>query len=166
MISLDLEIQRESNRLVDLVSAIPLPHRILKNIDGTGGKISVTDLLAYQIGWGRSLIRWYEAGIQNDVPQMPGDGFLTWNYVAIAQHFYQKYRYDAAEKQLLEFHQVISRILDIVRDEMQSGNLERIGVWSWCTLSSGKEWPLSKWVRVNTVSPYRRASQLLRRGHS
>lgn len=155
---LSQDIQREYSRLVRVVSSIPVSARLSKEIDGTGGKVSVVDLIAYQIGWGKCLIRWYEAGIEGKESVMPGDGFSTWNYTQIAKHFYEKYRYDSASEQEREFDSVVSQILNIVEKESQSGNLDQLGVWSWCTLQSGKQWPLSKWIRVNTVAPYKRAS--------
>ena len=102
-------------------------------------------------------------GISGQVPEMPGDGFSSWNYIAIARHFYRKYCYDSSDQQMVVFDQVVSRILEIIQKENDAGNLDRIGVWSWCTLSSGKQWPLSKWIRVNTVAPYKRAAQWIKK---
>lgn len=150
-------------KLVLDIAAVPLAHRSLKEIDGAGGKISVIDLIAYQIGWGTCLIRWYEAGIRGETPEMPGNGFSKWDYVEIARSFYRLYQFDSCEEQMNSFHQIVRRILEIVETEEKTGHLDRIGVWAWCTLSSGKQWPLSKWIRVNTASPYKRASSLIRK---
>ena len=157
------DIQREKNRLVKIVDSLSPSLRDLKKIDGTGGKVSVRELIAYQIGWGKCLIRWYEIGLNGELPEMPGDGFSTWDYVAIAKHFYQKYFYDSPDQQMTVFQQVVSRILEIIETEHQAGNLDRTGVWLWCTLPSGKQWPLSKWIRVNTASPYKRAADVIKR---
>lgn len=148
---------------MEIVISIPIYARISKTINGTGGKVSIAELIAYQIGWGKCLIRWYEAGIQGKVPEMPGEGFLTWDYIAIARYFYQKYIHDSADQQMKVFHQTVSRIFEIVHIEHQMGNLDRMGVWQWCTLSSGKKWSLGKWIQVNTVSPYKRAAQLIKK---
>lgn len=153
--TLSQEIVREYDRLVKIVSSIPKASRLLKIIAWTGGNVSVRDVIAYQIGWGKCLISWYESGLRNDMPQMPGEGFTKWNYTEIALHFYQKYQ-DDQEK---VFKQVVSHILDIVEKEHQSGNLYKLGVWPWCTLQSGKQWSLDKWIKVNTSSPYKRAIQ-------
>lgn len=145
-------------------SAFPSPPEgaFLKKLDGTGGKVSVSDLISYQIGWGKLLINWYEEGVKGKMPQMPGDGFITWDYKAIAKHFYKKYQLDSLQAQKKEFSQVIQHILNIVEKEANSGNLDLEGVWEWCTLASGKKWPLSKWIQVNTVAPYKRASAIIR----
>jgi hypothetical protein len=81
--SLSQEIRREYDRLMKVVAPIPASVRILKKMEGAGGKVSVTDLIAYQIGWGHCLIRWYEAGIKGETPIMPGEGFSTWDYPKI-----------------------------------------------------------------------------------
>ena len=155
------DIQREKDRLVKIADSLPPSLWALKKIDGTGGKVSIRDLIAYQIGWGKCLIRWYEIGLSGELPEMPGEGFSTWNYVAIAKHFYQKHLYDSPDQQITVFQQIVARILEIIEKEYQSGNLDQIGIWPWCTLPSGKQWPLSKWIRVNTASPYKRAATLI-----
>lgn len=92
---------------------------------------------------------------------MPGEGFSKWDYVGLAKHFYEKYQFKNPMEQEKEFFKFIQVILDITENEFENGNLDRLGVWSWCTLSSGKQWPLSKWIKINTVSPYKRAISLL-----
>lgn len=157
------EIRLEYDRLKDSVAAIPVSQRELKLLDGTGGKVSVIDLIAYQIGWSKCLIRWYEAGLQGKYPEMPGDGFSQWSYVEIAKHFYKKYRYDGAEEQMKILDELVLNILTIVNQEAKNDQLDQIGVWAWCTLRSGKSWPLSKWIQVNTVAPYKRAIKLIKK---
>lgn len=161
--TLAYDIRRERDRLIKIVSSISPSARTLKQIDGTAGKVSVADIIAYQIGWGKCLIRWYEAGIREETPKMPVDGFTNWDYTAIAKCFYEKYSYDSLEQQLRVFEKVVSRILEIIQTECKTGNLERLGVWTWCKLKSGKQWPLSKWIKVNTVAPYKRAVQLIKK---
>ncbi|CDR34453.1 ClbS/DfsB family four-helix bundle protein [Criblamydia sequanensis] len=154
------DILHESDRLVKIITSIPPSDRHLKVIEGTGGKVSAADLLAYQIGWGKNLIRWYEEGVKGKDPEMPGNGFTTWDYVAIAKDFYQKY---ASNDQIKVFKQTVSRIIEIIQIEEPTGQLDQIGVWEWCTLVSGKKWPLRKWIQVNTVAPYKRAIQLIKK---
>jgi hypothetical protein len=150
-------------KLQELIRLVPASQRQLKAIEGTGGMVSVSDLVAYQIGWGTLLIGWYEAGKQGKMPEMPGEGFATWDYSGLASHFYKKYSYDGGVKQDAEFEKVVQRLIAVADVEHQHGNLERTGVWEWCRLKSGKEWPLSKWMQINTVAPYKRAAVLIRK---
>lgn len=160
---LSQSIHKEYNKLIDIISLIPQKQRTLKKTDSTGGLVSVVDIIAYQIGWGTLLIEWYETGLKNKMPDMPGEGFSSWDYTGLARHFYEKYHYDGGEKQNKQFYGVVKRILEIAEAEYLTSNLEKTGIWTWCTLQSGKPWPLSKWITVNTVAPYKRASSSLRK---
>lgn len=150
-------------KLVTAVAQISAPQRTARTIDGTGGKVSVSDIIAYQIGWGRLLIEWYEAGLRGEIPQMPGEGFSFWDYRGLARHFYQTYHFDGHDEQDQAFQKVVDRVLDIIAIEGPKGNLDCVGVWAWCTLPSGKQWTLSKWITVNTISPYKRASAMVKK---
>ena len=152
------EIQTAFSKLIFVVQSVPYACRSEKIMEGTGGLVSISDIIAYQIGWGKCLISWYNAGIKSKIPDMPGDGFTTWDYQGLALHFYKKYAYDSREKQENEFKLVIESLLKIVENEYKKHNLDRLGVWQWCTLKSGKQWPLSKWIKVNTSAPYKRAA--------
>ncbi|HSX38843.1 MAG TPA: ClbS/DfsB family four-helix bundle protein [Chlamydiales bacterium] len=154
---LSQEIQQAYKVLAQLVSQIPTTQRNLACLEGNGGQISVSDLIAYQIGWGQLLIGWYESGIQHKNPEMPGEGFSKWDYNGLAKRFYQKYHLDGSSKQMALFHETVERIISIVEIEYRADQLDKIGVWDWCTLKSGKQWPLSKWIRINTVAPYKKA---------
>ena len=157
------EIKNNYNKLIEEVLEIPLVQRRIRCLEGTGGKVSISDIIAYQIGWGILLINWYQSGIHNKKIQMPGEGFYTWDYKGLAKHFYEKFSYDKAEQQLIHFHDIVNKILDITEKEYATGNLNTLGVWDWCTLASGKQWPLSKWIKINTIAPYKRALSLIRK---
>lgn len=160
---LSIRIKTEYNKLAGQLEHLSASSRARKTIEFTGGSVSSTDLVAYQIGWGIRVIEWYEAGLKGEKITMPGDGFSTWSYEAMATHFYKKYKYDGGNEQDRVFHDVVNRILAIVEKEYVTGNLEAKGVWLWARLPSGKEWPLSKWVQVNTVAPYKRAADYIRK---
>ncbi len=162
---LSQEICHAYMQLMKYITPLHPASRTLKEIEGTGGKISVNDLIAYQIGWGKCVIRWYETGIQGQIPTMPGEGFSKWDYVAIAQHFYQKYHYPNPLEQNQIFDQTVRQLLYIVEKEHQTGCLDQIGIWPWCTLQSGKQWPLSKWIKINSSSAYKRATSLVKNFH-
>lgn len=153
---LSQNIQKEYNSLMEAVAKVP--NRTSRKINFTGGPVSVAELVGYQIGWGKRVIDWYEAGIKGEYIVMPGDGFDTWNYTKIAQYFYQAYQYDGGCEQEQIFHDTTKKIIEIVEKEDQTGNLDKAGAWEWQKLQSGKYWPLSKWVQVNTVAPFKRAA--------
>ena len=160
---LSKEIETQYSKLIDALLQIPPSARSLNEVDGTGGKVSVNNIIAYQIGWGKLLISWYEDALNGKTPLMPGEGFTKWDYVGLAHHFYNKYHYKNDHEQEQQFFEVVKKIITIVEKEYARGNLDKLDTWSWCILPSGKKWPFSKWIRVNTVSPYKRASVQLRK---
>lgn len=119
--------------------------------------VSVTNVLSYLIGWINLLVSWYEKGKQHKSFIMPGEGFSKWEYEKIAHHFYSKYEENSLDNQLLSLKIITQKIISIVEIESHSENIDRLGVWHWCTLKSGKQWPLKKWIVINSLSPYKRA---------
>lgn len=150
-------IAQNYNQLMLLLSAIDCSERAVKQYDWTDGMACLSDIVAYHIGWGKLLISWYDAGIRGSKIIMPGEGFSKWDYVGLAHHFYKKYAYDSYHEQENVFLCTVKRIIEITEDEYKAHNLDKLNVWSWCTLPSGKPWPLAKWIQVNTVSPYKRS---------
>jgi hypothetical protein len=155
------EILNAYKSLIKAVNNTPEDCFFQKSYQMSGVDVSVADIIAYQIGWGELLIYWYTSGIQKIDFVMPGDGFEKWDYHAISLHFYKKYSHLSYQALLDKFDDRVHDIIQIVDYESKSGNLDKPGVWSWCSLKSGKEWPLSKWIRVNTIAPYKRAYKLI-----
>lgn len=60
---------------------------------------------------------------------------------------------------------MVKRIIKITEKEHSNNNLDKKNVWKWTKLKSGKNWPLSKWIRINTSSPYKRARALIRKNN-
>jgi len=139
--------------------------KIIKEVSKTNNynEINIRNLIAYQIGWGTLLLGWYTTGLKGEMPEMPGDGFAKWDYKKIAEHFYKKYHLKSLDDQLKAFSVTVKKIITFVEKEDANGNLYKIGAWKWCTLKSGKKWPLSKWVQVNTVAPYKKAQSLIKK---
>lgn len=156
-------IQNEYNKLIIELCKHDEQSWNIKYINGTGGIVSISDIVAYQIGWGKLLIGWYKSGLKGKTPKMPGEGFTTWDYNGLALHFYSKYQYNTMTDQLKNFKKIVLQIIGIVETEYMSGNLDKENVWNWCQLKSGKYWPLSKWITVNTSAPYIKARNLIKK---
>jgi len=135
-------------------------------IPGVGEKISPRELIACQIGWTQYLIDWYQDGVNKKIPCMPSKDFPKWDYAAIAKHFHKRHLYNDLEAELNRLGYCVNFVIEMIEKEHAVNHLDQLGVWPWCTLKSGKKWPLSKWIRVNTIAPYKKASQLLRKLYS
>jgi hypothetical protein len=160
---LSVVIEKEYKALIATISQVPEALHTTKLVEGTGGQVSVKDIVAYQIGWGQFLIDWYTTGLTGQIPQMPGGGFTAWDYTGLAHHFYAAYGQHTLAEQLTMFHAIVQKILAIVEREYEQDNLHKLDVWAWCTLTSGKQWPLSKWITINTSAPYKRATGLVKK---
>lgn len=164
---LSKSIIKEYNKLITLINTINTPDRYIKDIKGTiKTNISISNIISYQIGYGKLLIYWYKSGIKNknatirDI--MHKAGHNVWNYTEMALTFYKKYGDKNSTKQLKQFHKTVLSILKFVEKEYTNNNLKKLGIWTWTTLLSGKKWTLEKWVQINTVAPYKRAYTLIR----
>ena len=47
--SLSHDVQKSYDQLIEAINSVPVSKRQEQVIDGTGGKVSVSDLIAYQI---------------------------------------------------------------------------------------------------------------------
>lgn len=159
---LSLQIIKEAQALRQVLSEIPISKARSPEFEFTGGRASACDLLAYQIGWGELFLTWYKSGLQGKRPFMPKKGF-GWDYVALAQNFFAQYSKFSLKSLDLKFQKLVQKITAVVEIETQRGNLDKLGVWEWCTLQSGKKWPLRKWIQINTVAPYKRANQIIKK---
>ncbi len=142
--------------------------RETKNLSFLGGEVSVGDIVAYQIGMGKLLLAWYETGVvRRKNPQIPGEGFESWNEKGLASHLYSKWRLDGGAIQEAVFHAVTSMILGIVEKEHDRGYLDLAGRWTWCSSAAhpqkrvGASWPLSQWVKICTTLPCVQATKVL-----
>jgi len=155
---LALELILTYNKLVSFVMELPESLHKSEIIIGFDKKIiSVSNVLSYLLGWTNMVLTWYKQGKKGIIFIMPGEGFDTWNYEKITEYFYEKYRSVNRHKQCLLLKESTYKIIKIIETESQLDNLDKLGVWEWCTLKSGKKWPLKKWITVNSLSPYKRA---------
>lgn len=144
----------EFKKLMDELQTIPSALTREKSIEG---KISVCDCLAYQIGWGRLLINWYQTGKKEQMPVLPCEGY-RWNQLgALAEHFYRTHHKDSYNKLMTEFTTVYKNIQQII-SENSDKELYSLGVYNW----TGDKWPLGRYINVNTSSPYKSARAKIR----
>lgn len=122
------------------------------------GRISVADIIAYQIGWGKLLLNWYAEGKKGHIPAMPAKGY-KWNQLGdLAKKFHSDYRHKSLEELLPIFDSVVEKVIEIVDNETNE-NLYKLGIYEW----TGDKWPLGRWINVNTSSPYKSASAKIRK---
>lgn len=118
----------------------------------------VYNLVAYQIGWGRLLLGWYQTGLNGQIPELPAKGF-KWNQLGdLTQHLYSQYSSNSYKKLLDQFDQVYREVHQLVKTASEK-ELYTLEVHAW----TGNKWPLGRWINVNTSSPYKSALSKLRK---
>lgn len=146
-----LEAIAKNYRLLMLqVDRFPISQAKLKLMEGhaQNSEMSLHDLLAYLVGWGKLVLKWQENYKNTEAIDFPETGY-KWNELGkLAQKFYRDYeQYSFLElKQLLEF-----TVLSIQKNIGLLANAELYET-EWY----GK-WTLGRMIQFNTASPYNNA---------
>jgi hypothetical protein len=119
-----------------------------------GTMMSVTDLVAYLIGWNELVLKWLDRDAKGEPVDFPETGF-KWNELGrLAQKFYRDY--DGIPYQLLvkRLEAAKARIVSLI--EARSHNDLYGSFWY------GK-WTMGRMIQFNTSSPYDNARARLRK---
>jgi hypothetical protein len=109
-----------------------------------GSSISVSDTVAYLIGWGKLVLKWYDLKSKNQPVDFPETGY-KWNELGLlAQSFQLQYQEWPYEKLLEEFKVTTANILALIAsldDQTLYGE-------PWF-----EKYTLGKMIQFNTSSP-------------
>jgi len=115
---------------------------VVGNIKNT--EISVSDTIAYLIGWGKLVLKWYEKKSKGLAVNFPETGY-KWNELGkLAQSFHLEYREWNYEMLLEEFKKTIAHILALI----ESLNDQKLYGEPWY-----EKYTLGKMIQFNTSSP-------------
>ena len=122
-----------------------------KMIDGVDRTPS--QMLAYQLGW-MDLIQTWEANEQKGIAQvMPKEGY-KWNTMgSLYEEFYKEYSKYALNELIDMFHKSVDDIIKLV-DSYTEVELFEQSKRKWSS-STPSNWPIYKWITINTVSPFK-----------
>jgi len=142
-------------KLVEEAATVPAE---LERCPELEGGVSPCDLIAYQIGWGQLLLSWDDCEIRGETVEMPAPGF-KWNQLGLlASSFYKEQHHRTLEQLLGQFEVLVGEIQLFIESSSED-MLFAIGKRHW----AGQKWPLAKWIQVNTIAPYGRATAKLRK---
>lgn len=149
-------IEENYRKLRTELGDIPSTESRNKNMPGhrKDTTMSVCDLVAYLIGWGRLVLKWHAERNRGVEPDIPETGFKWTELGQLAQKFYADRETEKLAVLLLELDKVESEIVELVEDKT---NEELYGsLWyRKCTMG--------KMIQLNTASPYRNAFGRIRR---
>ena len=132
-----------------------------KNIRYTEVDRTPQEIIAYQLGW-LSLIRgWDKDELAGKEVITPAPGY-KWNQMgALYQGFYDKYK----DKSLAQLQKAFITAVDSFTEWLNSfshNELFKPGGRKWAS-STPSNWPIWKWVHINTVAPYKTFRTKLRK---
>ena len=159
-----MPIPKSRTELLDYVRSTF--HKLKLELDAAGPQASdlhcvddwrFRDLMAVRAWWTQSVVDWIEAGKRGEYPVTPAPGY-RWretprlnteivtncqdeSYVSICERLYKGYDH------------VISTI-----DSLDDHELLDVGVFNWAG-----NYPLSRWISINTARQYTTARTYLRR---
>jgi len=122
-----------------------------RNIRAADGGKTPSEHLSYQLGWLHSLLDWERREQAGEEVHTPAEGFKWNNLGGLYQCFYQAYGvYTLAEQQAMlrgKTAELCAWIEGLSEDE-----LFLIGQRKWAETAA--QWPLWKWIHINTVAPF------------
>lgn len=143
-------------KLLDDYSSIPDDLSKTIGIDGNvkNTKISVCDTLAYLIGWGKLVLKWYSLKSQGNDVDFPETGY-KWNQLGLlAQRFQKEYQdWDFSSLQN-EFKTTTQDILLLVHS-LDEHDLYGVPWYD--------KWTLGRMIQFNTSSPMKNVRTKVRR---
>jgi len=142
-------------KLAAELAGIPAERANAKELDGhaKGTSMSVRDLVAYLVGWGRLVLKWHDRRTKGLVVDFPETGF-TWNELGrLAQKFYA----DHEQHDLRTLTAELERTKDAIVRLVESTSNEQLYGTAWY-----ERWTLGRMIQLNTSSPFRNARARLR----
>lgn len=125
---------------------------------GTLGEWAVKDVLAHLVEWQQMFFRWYEAGLRNEKPAVPTEGYKWSQLPALNQKIFETYRdcpLDEVMQMLQSSHQKTLSLIKTLSDE----ELTTPGLYRWMNQNT-----LIAYLAANTSSHYLWARTEMRKG--
>lgn len=143
------EITKTAARFIsefDQVSGSELDVRI-EDVDKTP-----REMIAYQLGWMELIQSWERDELAGKLVVTPAPGY-KWNQMGpLYEQFYAQYRGQTLEQLLALFHQGVEDIT-LWLGGISDVDLFQAGGRAWAG-STPANWPVWKWVHINTVAPF------------
>jgi hypothetical protein len=124
----------------------------------TRGGWSVKDILAHLAEWQQMNLKWYEAGLCGEKPQLPAPG-MSWREIPrLNETIYRKHHHRSLQAVLHDYRSNHDHIVALIKT-LSDSDLVTLGRYSW----TGPSWALSDYFRANTAAHYTWARTRIRR---
>lgn len=140
-------IQRERTALDDTLYHLTTREMTERGV--TRGGWSVKDILAHLAEWQQMNLKWYQAGLRGEVPELPAPG-VNWREIPrLNEMIYRKHRRRSLHAVLQDYRSSHGRIIALIKT-LSDSDLVTLGRYSW----TGPKWALSDYFRANTAAHY------------
>jgi len=111
------------------------------------------EIIAYQLGWMDLIRGWDSDELAGKEVITPAPGY-KWNQMgALYQGFYEKYQNESLSELRKLFVGAVSSLVEWL-DGFTDDELFQPGGRKWAA-STASNWPIWKWVHINTVAPFK-----------
>ncbi len=109
-------------------------------------------MIAYQLGWMSLILRWEREEQEGKTVITPAPGY-KWNALGnLYQRFYQDYASCSVSELCVLFSEKVCDIIAFL-NTLSEDELFLPGYRKWAS-SNPSNWPIWKWVQVNTIAPF------------
>lgn len=149
-------IDKNFSKLISYLNAIPPELTSDKSMEGhaKGTVMSVSDLVAYLLGWNKLVVKWITSDAKGQPVDFPETGY-KWNQLGLlAQKFYRDYKelnYQSLINDLQSAKDEIVKLIDERTHEELYGK-------PWYD-----KWTMGRMISFNTSSPYANAQGRLKK---
>ncbi len=150
------EIETNYAKLIKDLETIPAELTRAKELEGhaKGTLMSISDLVAYLVGWGELVLKWHQKKVNDETIDFPETGY-KWNELGkLAQKFYADYENLDYPSLLVKLDKTKVDILEIIQKTSNHDLYEK----PWYD-----KWPQGKMIQLNTSSPYKNARTRVRK---
>jgi len=150
------EIENNYSKLKKDLEDIPMELTKKKELEGHSKetKMSVSDLVAYLVGWGGLVLKWNRKKKNGKQVDFPETGY-KWNELGkLAQKFYADYENLDYPELLNKLNQTVEEIQKLIENNTN----EELYETSWYD-----KWTKGKMIQLNTSSPYKNARSRVRK---
>ncbi len=150
------EIENSYVKLKQDLDTIPVELTKIKELEGhaKGTEMSVSNLVAYLIGWAELVLKWHIKKEKEEPVDFPETGY-KWNELGkLAQKFYIDYETLDYHELLGKLEKHINEILEIVKGKTNEELYEQ----PWY-----EKYTQGKMIQFNTSSPYKNARARVRK---
>ena len=112
-----------------------------------------SQMVAYQLGWLDLLLCWEEQEQQGNTVITPHPDYRWNNLGGLYESFYRQYENYSLKELCLMFQEAEQKIISLTEHYTDAG-LFQPGGRKWAS-STPSNWPVWKWIHINTVAPFK-----------